>query len=71
MADVADIANDIEQERINRILESRPQPIERPSAIQCEDCGAPIPDARRVALPGVITCIHCQELNEQSRKWHQ
>lgn len=71
MADVADIANDIEQERITRILESRAQPADRPSAMQCEDCGAPIPDARRQALPGVITCIHCQELNEKFAKWRQ
>ncbi len=26
----------------------------------CEDCGEPIPERRRTALPGVRTCIPCQ-----------
>lgn len=26
----------------------------------CEDCGEPIPKARRRALPGVRTCVPCQ-----------
>lgn len=30
------------------------------SAKFCEECGEPIPEARRNALPGVIFCIHCQ-----------
>lgn len=31
-----------------------------PSAHECEDCGEPIPERRRVALPGVQTCVRCQ-----------
>ncbi len=71
MADAADIANDIEQERINRILNNHRREQNQVSAIECEECGDPIPDARRFALPGVATCIHCQSLNEESAKWHQ
>ena len=26
----------------------------------CDDCGEPIPQARRLALPGTRTCIACQ-----------
>ena len=26
----------------------------------CDDCGEPIPAARREALPGVRTCVPCQ-----------
>ena len=26
----------------------------------CEDCGEPIPERRRLALPGVRTCVPCQ-----------
>ncbi|MDR2186892.1 MAG: TraR/DksA C4-type zinc finger protein [Azonexus sp.] len=26
----------------------------------CFVCGEPIPEARRLALPGVCTCIECQ-----------
>ena len=30
------------------------------SAEHCETCGEDIPERRRVALPGVRTCIACQ-----------
>ncbi|HEV8407841.1 MAG TPA: DksA/TraR family C4-type zinc finger protein [Sphingomicrobium sp.] len=30
------------------------------SALECDDCGEPIPKKRREALPGVRTCIACQ-----------
>ena len=26
----------------------------------CEECGEPIPERRRAALPGVRTCVECQ-----------
>jgi len=26
----------------------------------CDECGEPIPEARRRALPGVRTCVPCQ-----------
>ncbi len=26
----------------------------------CEECGEPIPERRRAALPGVRTCVACQ-----------
>ena len=37
------------------------------SAADCEapDCGEPIPEARRRALPGVRLCIECQERYER------
>lgn len=31
----------------------------------CEDCGEPIPKARRVALPGVRTCVGCQSTRDK------
>lgn len=33
----------------------------------CEECGAPIPEARRKALPGVHLCVPCQTEQDQSR----
>lgn len=27
----------------------------------CEECGEPIPEKRRLALPGVRLCLACQE----------
>lgn len=31
------------------------------SLAECEECGDPIPDARRQALPGVRLCVACQD----------
>ena len=31
------------------------------SATHCHECGEPIPEARRAALPGVRLCIVCQQ----------
>jgi phage/conjugal plasmid C-4 type zinc finger TraR family protein len=31
----------------------------------CEECGRRIPEARRRALPGVTTCLSCQEVGER------
>jgi DnaK suppressor protein len=33
----------------------------------CEECGNTIPAARRRALPGVTTCLQCQEREESLR----
>ncbi|QMI04641.1 DksA/TraR family C4-type zinc finger protein [Citrobacter sp. RHB25-C09] len=31
------------------------------SLYECEECGDPIPEARRQAVPGVRLCITCQQ----------
>lgn len=31
-----------------------------PGLARCEECDAPIPEARRNAVPGVRLCINCQ-----------
>jgi phage/conjugal plasmid C-4 type zinc finger TraR family protein len=30
----------------------------------CEDCGDPIPEKRRAALPGARTCVPCQSVRD-------
>lgn len=37
------------------------------SATHCEECDAPIPEARRKAVPGVQLCIACQESMEKTQ----
>jgi phage/conjugal plasmid C-4 type zinc finger TraR family protein len=32
-----------------------------PSLSHCEECQAPIPEARQHAIPGVRLCVACQE----------
>jgi phage/conjugal plasmid C-4 type zinc finger TraR family protein len=35
------------------------------SLSHCENCGASIPEARQVAVPGVRLCVPCQEKEDQ------
>lgn len=35
------------------------------SNYDCEDCGDPIPEARRQAVPGCTRCVVCQEYFEK------
>ena len=35
-----------------------------PGLSQCEECDAPIPLARREAVPGVRLCVACQQAQE-------
>jgi phage/conjugal plasmid C-4 type zinc finger TraR family protein len=36
------------------------------SLSQCEECGALIPEGRRLAVPGVRLCVNCQSLHDQT-----
>jgi phage/conjugal plasmid C-4 type zinc finger TraR family protein len=38
------------------------------SLTHCEECEAPIPEKRRVAIPGVRLCIRCQSEQEAQAK---
>ena len=35
------------------------------SATHCRECGDPIPEARRAAVPGVELCVACQTESEE------
>ncbi len=39
------------------------------SACECTECGEPIPEARRRALPGVQLCIACQEKADKQQRF--
>lgn len=34
------------------------------TALDCLECGDEIPEARRLALPGIMRCITCQQYEE-------
>lgn len=36
------------------------------SALDCDECGEPIPQARRDAIPGVRLCVDCQQGRDSS-----
>ena len=37
----------------------------QPSFSHCDACGEDIPEARRLAVPGVTMCIYCQSKSER------
>ena len=47
---------------VRRELEKQAQ---QPSAEECEECGDEIPQARRLAIPGVQLCVFCKERQER------
>lgn len=48
-------------------MKARTQPVGE-SLAECAECGEPIPEARRNAIPGVKLCIDCQ--NERDNRFH-
>jgi len=38
-----------------------------PSRERCEECDAPIPVARRAAVPGVRLCVACQQAHDNEQ----
>ena len=36
-----------------------------PGLEHCEECDAPIPEARRKAVPGVRLCVACQQAQDE------
>ncbi|HEJ0402632.1 TPA: TraR/DksA C4-type zinc finger protein [Serratia marcescens] len=60
---------DYEQERQALVLEAQIINARKssalPSAFVCEECDAPIPAARRAAVPSVDTCVSCQQIREK------
>lgn len=71
MSDVVDVASDIQAEDLAIILANRPRNPTGVSATNCEECDAKIPEARRVALPGIQTCVCCAQLGEDKRAFNK
>jgi phage/conjugal plasmid C-4 type zinc finger TraR family protein len=67
MADIADFANDLVQERLDQALAAR-NAVKPASAAHsfmfCDNCEEPIPEARRLAVQGCIYCVSCQTVDE-------
>ena len=59
-AQIQDSINDVIA-RVRRRLEESGESLE-----ECEECGEPIPPARRLAMPGVRLCIECQQEADRS-----
>ncbi|SDU56543.1 TraR/DksA family transcriptional regulator [Pseudomonas mandelii] len=73
MADIADFANDLVQERLDQALAARnaaKPALVAHSFLFCEGCDEPIPELRRLALPGCTRCVRCQSIDEWRESRH-
>ncbi|MET0655411.1 MAG: DksA/TraR family C4-type zinc finger protein [Pseudoxanthomonas sp.] len=52
------------------IKRARSQLPQGPGLSHCEECEAPIPEARRKAVPGVRLCVSCQEAYDEEQAGH-
>ncbi|MRN37198.1 conjugal transfer protein TraR [Neisseria sp. N95_16] len=69
MTDIFDQAAELEARQREYWLKKQREKTEySASAYECEECGEPIPEARRQAVIGCRCCIECQEEIEQYGK---
>ncbi|HBL6083122.1 TPA: TraR/DksA family transcriptional regulator [Enterobacter hormaechei] len=71
MADAMDLAQQREQKDRERHISNTRSRIAIPSRFLCEQCDAPIPEARRIAIPGVSFCVTCQQIAELKLKHYR
>ncbi|MBH2783132.1 TraR/DksA C4-type zinc finger protein [Serratia marcescens] len=64
MADLMDYEQERQALVLNAQIANARKSSALPSAFVCEECDAPIPAARRAAVPGVDTCVSCQQIRE-------
>ncbi|MBG3878296.1 DksA/TraR family C4-type zinc finger protein [Desulfovibrio oxamicus] len=62
---VNDQIRDSIADEVQRARDSLPR---GPGLDFCEECGDPIPEARRKALPGVRLCVPCQQEADRDRQ---
>lgn len=64
--DEADLAQRYQEQFEQRVLQLHRDRLPKgESAVECQDCGDPIPEARRRAMPGCSRCICCQHNHER------
>ncbi|MEQ4451712.1 TraR/DksA family transcriptional regulator [Kosakonia sp. YIM B13605] len=68
MADEIDIAQQYEHEERERYILNARSKQTSVSRLTCDCCSAPIPEARRIAVPGVELCVTCQTISESKNK---
>lgn len=71
MADQMDMAQERQQEILERQIKNATARTVSVSAFICEGCGEAIPEQRRLAVAGVTCCVTCQEVNELKNKHYK
>ena len=65
--DEDDVHEQIESTISDEVERARSSLPQGESLTHCEECGEPIPEARREALPGVRLCVACQEEHDREQ----
>lgn len=67
MADHADVADGVIEHHLAQALRARPAGNPGQCALECEDCGYAIPEARRLAMldRGCTRCTECQGMADK------
>lgn len=71
MPDFIDQMQEQEESRLEAIARAKQVASVLPpavSAIECDECGNPIPKARQLAIRGCRLCVDCQNVNELRAK---
>jgi phage/conjugal plasmid C-4 type zinc finger TraR family protein len=70
MSDLADAALEREEAELEELLrkQQRAAALEEKGNEICSDCGEPIPEERRRAMPSALRCIDCQAWTERVSK---
>ena len=59
MSDVVDLANQLNDEAVERAIANRVQSPTGVSPLDCDECGEPIEQKRREVIPGTQHCAEC------------
>ena len=61
------VLDQIEDTVADGVLSARARLPSGEGTVECVECGEPIPEARRKALPGARTCVSCQSGRDARR----
>ncbi|HHG8589662.1 TPA: TraR/DksA C4-type zinc finger protein [Citrobacter koseri] len=67
-AEIIDQANEVVQQRIDMAVAAHRINRNAVSAERCEECDEPIPELRRMKVPGCQRCASCQQDKELRMK---
>ena len=62
------VQDQIDDTITDAVERARSQLPEGESLMHCQECDAPIPEARRKAVPGVKLCIACQTEHDRQQQ---
>ena len=60
------VQDQIDDSVTDAVLRARALMPQGESAEDCDECGEPIPEARRRAVPGASLCLDCQAVNDRA-----